>query len=55
MKYEIWNKGRVIAKFVNEGDRDLCQDALKEEFQDNSFEVKENSLEDRYIKEEKYV
>jgi len=35
MEYQIKNaENEVIAKFVNEFDRDVCLDALREEFPD---------------------
>ena len=38
MKYHIKNdKGNIIASFVNEYDRDYCQDALSIMFEDCEF------------------
>ncbi len=38
MRYHIKNEsGNIIASFVNEGDRDYCQDALSDVFDDCGF------------------
>ncbi len=38
MEYHIKNdRGIIIASFINDYDRDCCQDALNEEFDDCEF------------------
>ena len=34
MKYHIEYEGKIIASFVNKADRDICMDALIENFSD---------------------
>lgn len=38
MRYTILCDGKVIAKFVNEHDRDLCFDVIAEFYDDVAFE-----------------
>ena len=39
MKYMIKCNGKIIAQFVDAGDRDVCIDVLKEMYDDCVFEA----------------
>ena len=41
MKFKITSKGKVIAIFLFESDRDICLDALREAYEDVIFEAKD--------------
>lgn len=43
MKHHILNQdGDIIASFVNKFDREVCLDALEEEFPDCEFSIKDD-------------
>jgi hypothetical protein len=41
MKFKIISNGKVIAEFVNQTDRDLCIEVLREEYPDCEFKTEE--------------
>lgn len=41
MRYKILCKGKVIAAFLTASDRDLCMDALRQAYDDCTFEPRD--------------
>ena len=42
LKFKIVSRGKEIAAFLNESDRNICLDALSEAYGDCNFESKED-------------